>query len=108
MRLDFAPGPFECLQGWVVNRIETSAAFVTSATTEPAPFSAQNMNQRVPDGFMASRDGLGELFLCELRDRIKEFFVRPVTVVVKIVEISDCHRLSLSESPGRAVSGGFI
>src|SRR6185295_19577499 len=98
MRLDFAPGPFECLQGWVVNRIETSAAFVTAATIEPAPFSAQNMNQRVPDGFMASPNGLGELFRCKLRNRFKEFFVRPVAIVVKSVEISDCHRLSSFES----------
>src|SRR5688500_11504645 len=60
--LDAVPRLDEGLCRWVVVRIEALAALSAAAAIQPAPFGAQRMHHRVPDGSIAPSHRLRELF----------------------------------------------
>src|SRR5262245_61367787 len=95
MLLDPPPRFEERFHRGIVVGLEGRATFQAAAPTEPAPFSAQHMNQRVPDGSVASSHSLGELFRCELRDHFEESLVGPVAVIVETFQVPNGHLVLL-------------
>src|SRR5947209_9965763 len=105
MSLDCAPGVDDGFERRVIVWLEGRASFGTAAPVKPAPFSAQDVNERVPDRPIAASHRLRELFRRQLRNDLKEFPVGPVAIVIKTLELSDCHMLLQSREKRISLQG---
>jgi hypothetical protein len=71
--------------------IQALASLRTATAIQPSPLGAQDVDQGVPDGTVAPRDGLRELLGRQLRNDAKQLPGSPVVIVVEAFEIVDAH-----------------
>src|ERR1700730_10423470 len=91
MLLDPLSGLYETCRCREVSGIKRRATLSSTAAIEPAPFSAQDVNHRVPDGAVAARQELAELLRRQLQHHVKELSVGPEAIVEQSFQILDRH-----------------
>src|SRR5688572_18606806 len=99
MNFDGVPLVDERVRRRVIIRLERRPALRAATPIEPAPLGAQDVNECVPDGPIATGNRLRELLVRELRNHLEEFLVCPVVVVVETFEILNSHTVLQASMP---------